>query len=326
MQPWRKFIYGYLSVCRRFEFFKAYSDHGEKTRFERSGLHLDAEGWGCLNRLLLQPLARLGFEEDSVAGWIVDKFLGTGATSAVFSAKQADGDDAAVCKVYLGPDRAATHRAREVRALTALAGDAYVPAIVPDAPARTPSGRYVLLLTPVGWSDVRLSIAEYAPIVRALQDAHTKDLFHNDISPDNLLAVRGPGDGRSVLLNDFGRATSATELADASSGYRSIATRSLFYANAVGELSFGAAADLRAVVRSVFYLTQRTFDPVSVTTAGTLEAHMRMQLPIWRAALELAGKTDYKALGKLLETGRLPEPATPGADGDTDNYTLAGDS
>lgn len=306
LQAWRQHMYGYLADCRRIEFFHATRDSSGVVRFERSGLYTDAEGWDRLNWLLNQPLDVLGFEDISMAGWTVDTFLGAGATSAVFSAKRAGSGDIAVCKMYLSATNGAEHRAREVRALQLLRGDPRVPTIVDGAPDCTTSERQVLLKTPVGrllQSDVRLSIADYAPIVHTLQAAHAKDLYHNDVSPYNLFAVCRDDGSYGVMLNDFGSSTNSAELAEVNAGRRSIATRALFYADTSDRLAFGPAADLRALVRSLFYLTQCTFDPATVTTATRLDATMRSQIAMWGVALDLAENADYSALGTLLSTG-----------------------
>jgi hypothetical protein len=306
LQAWRQHMYGYLADCRRIEFFHATRDSSGVVRFERSGMFTDSEGWDRLNWLLNQPLDVLGFEDISMAGWTVDSFLGAGATSAVFSAKRADNGDIAVCKLYLSVTNGAEHRAREVRALQLLRGDPRVPAVVDGAPDCTTSGRSALLKTPVGrllQSDVRLSIADYAPIVHTLQAAHAKDLYHNDVSTDNLFAVSQDDGSYRVMLNDFGSSTNSAELAEVSTGRRSIATRALFYADPSDTLTFGAVADLRALVRSLFCLTQCTFDPAAVTTANRLDATMRSQIAIWGVALDLAQNANYSALNALLSTG-----------------------
>jgi len=306
VQPWRMVVYGYLSDCRRFEFFKATRNKDGVIGFERSGLYIDKVGWDHLGLLLMQPFDALGFEDISVDGWIVDKYLGKGATSAVFSAKRILDGVTAVCKIYLLPgEQGVPLRYREVRALEVLKHDPHVPTVVPDGPVRTVSGRHIVLKIPIGFalqSDVRLSIAHYAPIVFSLRTAHSNDVFHNDIAPENLFAVSNGNGTYRVLLNDFGSATTLEEITDARAGRLKIATRSLFYADSTGAIDFGKAPDLRALVRSVFYLTQNTFNPATIVTAGDLDAVMMGQIPFWRAALQLALAVDYAGLHSHLET------------------------
>jgi hypothetical protein len=307
VQPWRTIMYGHLNDCRRFQFFKATRNRDGGINFQKSRLYIDATGWRMLYVLLMQSLEKLGFEDVGVQGWAVNGILGAGATSAVFAAKHVSNDGlTAVCKIYLHHDGEQL-RAREVRALSALVGHPHVPQVVPGSPDRTASGRFILLKTPVGLAlqtTVRLSIAYYAPIVDALTQAHAANVFHNDVAPANLCAVRGDDGSYRVLLNDFGSATTEEELANVRSAGEKIATRVLFYGDATDSLTFGRAADLRALVRSVFFLTQCTFDPTVVTTAAALERVMLEQLPVWREALRLAGIADYNGLTTLLQTGQ----------------------
>lgn len=83
VQPWRMFLYGYLSDCRRFEVFKATRLSNGNIAFERSGLCTDANGWNHLNWLLMQTLDVLGFEDITIDGWVVDKYLGKDAHAPI---------------------------------------------------------------------------------------------------------------------------------------------------------------------------------------------------------------------------------------------------
>jgi hypothetical protein len=342
LQPWRMFMYGYLSDCRRIQFFHAVRRGDGAVEFSQSDLMIDRAGWNALYRLLSQTLEKLGFEDVSLPGWEIDKYLGSGKTSSVFSAERINPSSAtassfssatasfpstaaggapsssaiapaaaavpvnvAVCKMYTERNGEEA-RNREARALIALLGLPHVPTLVDGAPDRTMSARPVLLKTPVGQSlktDVRLSVAHYAGLVTTLKKAHARDVYHNDIAPDNLFAVLDEsGADFFVMLNDFGSAASAAELA----GAFTVETRRLFYRrDKQGKIPFGGAEDLRALVRSVFYLTQSTFNANEAETAEQLDAIMFKQLPIWRVALKLAGDADYDALHALLTRGEL---------------------
>jgi hypothetical protein len=74
----------------------------------------------------------------------------------------------------------------------------------------------------------------------------------------------------------------------------------LFY-DVEAQVLFGAAADLCAFVRSVFYLTQATFCYADVVTCRELDELMTSgQLPVWREALDLARVENDEGLGGLL--------------------------
>ena len=51
IQPWRSFVYGYLTDCRRFEIFRASRAHDGIIVFERSGVLMDKAGWEALRKL-----------------------------------------------------------------------------------------------------------------------------------------------------------------------------------------------------------------------------------------------------------------------------------
>ena len=75
-------------------------------------------------------------------------------------------------------------------------------------------------------------------------------------------------------------------------------TRVLYYDH------FGPAADLLALVRSIFYITQRTFDASAVDKSADLDVLMLTQLSFWREALQLAKDVEYEQLALLLERGK----------------------
>ena len=87
IQPWRSFVYGYLTDCRRFEFYRASKRESAgltEICFERTGIILGIEGWSMLRSLCCQDNVTLGYEDVHI-GW-----LGTGLTSAVFYAQSND--------------------------------------------------------------------------------------------------------------------------------------------------------------------------------------------------------------------------------------------
>ena len=302
LQAWRTFVYGFLTDTRRFEFFRAVRDPIKGITFERSGVYTDQDGWVALQTLLSQTDEILGFQDVTVAGWELASWLGNGATSVVFSVTSNANcsGPAAVCKMYISRADGKAQREREVRALAVLHDQPNVPRPVPDAPEETRSGLSVLIKTPFGVTipvQMRVPVSAYASLVSTLQIAHQRDLFHNDVSPSSMFAVHTGDAAYTVLLNDWGSAATAAEIAG---GKVNIGTRDLYY-NTSARDTFGAAADLCALVRSVFYLTQATFNSSDANTCVELDAIMEKQLPMWRAALGLARVADYDGLKALLQ-------------------------
>jgi hypothetical protein len=320
-QPWRIFVYGFLSDCRRFEFFKAMRKmnlNSSEVIFERSGVLMDVAGWSALRKLLIQDETTVGFQDISLTGWDLDSWLGSGNTAFAFLARSQSSSDVAVCKIYQDPLTREEHRRREVTALEKLRDLPHIPKVVPSSPDSTACGLPVLLKTPVGINisqSAILPIASYAPLVKILQIAHDRDVFHNDISPENLFAVIDDGapslstgkapsesESRTVLLNDFGSACSTDELIK---GVK-IGTRSMYYM--VGNQhrqAFGAIGDLCALVRSVFVITQRTYHPAAIDTAIKLDVVMRSpsQIGFWEVALDCALACNYDSLHDLFLRG-----------------------
>eukprot|EP01031_Cornospumella_fuschlensis_P027350 gene27350-33035_t len=297
LQPWRKFIYGCLTDTRRFEFYRAARDSEGVIIFERSGLVVDQEGWVALQTLLCQDDEVLGFEDVSSPGWEVHDWLGSGATSVVFTATAHGSNLICVCKMYLSSSEGELQRQRELQALQVMNDQSFVPTVVIGAPSMTRSNRYALFTTPVGLlipDQMRLPVSAYAPLVTVLKIAHSRNLYHNDIAPSSLFAVSSQLEVK-VILNDWGSAASREELDVASSMH----TRKLFY-NIRARNPFGAAADLAALVRSIFYLTQVTFVLDSASDCVELDAIMRQQLPVWRSALDLSANSNYDGLQSLL--------------------------
>ena len=119
LQAWRTFVYGFLTDTRRFEFFRAVRDPIKGITFERSGVYTDQDGWVALQTLLSQTDEILGFQDVSVAGWELVSWLGSGATSVVFSVTSNANcsGPAAVCKMYISLADGKAQREREKCAL-----------------------------------------------------------------------------------------------------------------------------------------------------------------------------------------------------------------
>ena len=120
VQAWRTFVSGFLADTRRFEFFRAMRDSTQGIIFERSGVYRDQDGWVALQTLLSQTDELLGFQDVTVPGWELGCWLGSGATSVVFSVNDSSSRLTAVCKMYISREDGMAQRARELRALEVL--------------------------------------------------------------------------------------------------------------------------------------------------------------------------------------------------------------
>jgi hypothetical protein len=146
----------------------------------------------------------------------------------------------------------------------------------------------VLLVTPRGErlgmdGGVRLPASAFSKLVGTLHTSHSRQLCHNDICADNMLAVKMEEVGLYlVLLSDWGSSMTCDEVAAA----HQFSTHELYYN--VGNM--GAGEDLAALVRSVLVLTQGTCS--AVETAAELDLQMQRQWRCWGDALEAALRRD----------------------------------
>jgi methyl coenzyme M reductase alpha subunit len=120
---------------------------------------------------------------------------------------------------------------------------------------------------------MRVPVSAYAPLVSTLQIAHQRGLFRNDVSPSSIFAVQTGEAAHALLLSDWGSAATAAEMVGAN---LNIPTRRLYYNNTSAGGTFGAAADLCALVRSAFYLTQATFNSSRAANYDGLKALLQL--------------------------------------------------
>ena len=308
IQPWRTFVYGYLTDCKRFEFFKATKGVKENNAiifFERTGVLVGELGWSTLRTFTCQDDVTLGYEDVSILGWTLQSWLGTGLTSVAFYAEDKKSPKIhAVCKVYLSKADGANLRERERVALDKLSVFQCIPRVVEGAPTNSACGRSVLITTPRGLDipiEIQPPVSAYAPIVLALAHAHANDIYHNDIAPQNIFGVFTTSGDVMIILNDFGSATGMAQI----TSNASIPSRPMYY-DTSAEVRFGAKADLLALVRSIFVLSQSTFNLGDMDTpAVQLDIVMCSQLVFWEQALLMASTLKYNNLhAHLLNGGR----------------------
>lgn len=308
-QGWRQRTYGFLTDAIRFEFFLGIRDKTQ-INFKRSGLLSKNAGWTRLSHLLQQTDEILGFKSIAVKGWDLGEWLGSGATSSTFAAASEDGGiSSAVCKIYTCGKEAEKRLENERRALLLMKDDKWTPKIAADI--FTTAGAFpipILLVMPRGYKlgvdGVRLPISAFSKLVRTLQTSHSRNLFHLDVCPDNMFAVKTTEREREtvcdqsesyfVLLNDWGSSMTSNEV----STKDMFSTHKLYY----DVNNMGAGQDLAALVRSVYRLTQCTFSPARVHTTGDLDFHIRNQWS-WGVTLDAALQCNYDAVEMFLSTG-----------------------
>lgn len=315
VQPWRLLAYGVLSDGRRFEFFKIQRfssvDKGkgkdmmnEKFHFCRSGIKRDAMGWTLFRQLSLQSDEFLGFTPIKIQGFKIDSTIGSGATSTVYSAYKNDHiaqHDGFACKVYHDGFEL---REKEFDLLQSFAGIPNLPTVRRTDPSRTSGDLAVLMTSPLGksWAmdgSVVVSISAFAPLVRALQAIH-KDHCHNDVCPQNIIVVHNEAsEDAQLFLIDFGSACLKKEI----ESNPPILSHPLYYDQESNRV-FGPQADLAALVRSCYCMTQSTTNSAMLQTASELDREIKRQ---WHEALTLSAQIpcDYNRLEKLFMTGYL---------------------
>ncbi len=303
-QPWRPHVFTVLCDTRRFKFFKITRTSSDFIVQHTPNI-LDRRGWELLRLLVCQTSETLGYMKCSIEGWTVGEILGIGGTAVVAKAHNCVTKMEAVVKLYTGND-AQNYRNQEELALTQLQGIPNIPQIDLNAPTMTVSGRPILIKYPVGFSvgdGVFPFIGDFVPLVDAIQAMHSRGWLHNDVAPANIVFRKIPDEEPKVLLNDFG---SATNLLVISNYNISIKSRSLFYGvNSTNSgYEFGVIADLRALVLSIFVLTQpNSYDKAKTTTMNQLKTIAILVQP-WKNMLNAAEAGNYDWVRDILNSTR----------------------
>lgn len=305
-QPWRPHVFAVLSDTRRFKFFKVTRMKDKSFTYQYSAIFMDFHGWRLLALLVSQTNLSLGFVECKIQDWTLGSVLGVGGTAVVVEATRSSSsssgstDVSTVAKVYTG-DRvqAENCRNREAAALEALKGIHQIPYVVPGAPPVSLGGQHVLLKSPRGMvpgDGVFPLFVDYLSLVDVVQSIHSKGWLHNDIAPANIFFVHSARTIK-VFLNDFGSATRQGEVP------HSIKSRALFYETSAASQTFviGPECDLRALVLSIFVLTQKNaFDSDAVKTVDELQAIANRVQP-WKRALTAAKDKNYHGVKTALK-------------------------
>jgi serine/threonine protein kinase len=163
------------------------------------------------------PLAGL-VPGSRVAGYLLERQVGTGGTATVFRARDERLGRVVALKLLaadLTNDEAFRRRfLREARAVAAVDH----PHIIPVYEAGEADGVLFIAMRFVAGSDLRAVIgregglpperaaAFFSPVASALDAAHASGLVHRDVKPANMLVDAGPGRPEHVYLSDFGLA------------------------------------------------------------------------------------------------------------------------
>ena len=315
-QGWRQWAFGFLTDGIRFEFFRGARLADGTTTFTKSGLLSRGTGWGRLAQLLQQSDECLGFSAVIVPGWNLDKWLGSGATTSVFTAISATNiGETAVCKIFIAGSAARACYDNEWEALQIMSANAHSPnprakLMVTGGLRSFPAIVVTPLGQPLGSQGVKLPIDAYAPLVDTLRYSHDRGRCHLDVCGDNMFAVERQtkkglhGDHHrayDVLLNDWASSMPTSAVQKTKNFY----THLLYY----DARRMGPEEDLAALVRSVFVLTQCTFSLNNVEAAEDLDRIMRQQWS-WGKALEKARDRNYDAVRHFFLSGRLADDAS----------------
>jgi serine/threonine protein kinase len=208
------------------------------------GVRKGQAGYAHLCSLFAASAVELGFSLPSVAfdkfpSLVPDKYLGRGATSKVFLAKQ-DGTD---CVVKMFHDACKGLVANEAKVLTALTG-------IDGVPRLEDVSQNALLMTPVcsRYKVVdRDSVSQLLDVVKAV---HDKGYVHRDIRPPNLLQTI---DG-VVMLADWGFAAVKDSTAKYVGTLHTASDAVLASIESQRDHRNTASDDLHALIRCIFCL------------------------------------------------------------------------
>jgi hypothetical protein len=153
-----------------------------------------------------------------VAGYLLERLVGSGGTAAVFRARDERLGRVVALKLLaaeLTRDEGFRQRfLREARAVAAVDH----PHIIPVYAAGEADGVLFIAMRFVAGSDLRVAVgrdgglpperaaAYFSPVASALDAAHASGLVHRDVKPANILVDSGPGRPEHVYLSDFGLA------------------------------------------------------------------------------------------------------------------------
>ena len=153
-----------------------------------------------------------------VAGYLLERLVGSGGTAAVFRARDERLGRVVALKLLaaeLTRDEGFRQRfLREARAVAAVDH----PHIIPVYAAGEADGVLFIAMRFVAGSDLRVAVgrdgglpperaaAYFSPVASALDAAHDSGLVHRDVKPANILVDSGPGRPEHVYLSDFGLA------------------------------------------------------------------------------------------------------------------------
>lgn len=293
VQPFRIFVYGILSDGVRFQFFKCRRDR-EELMYEQSDIYTGIDGYQIFIGLLCAPLQDIGFVEYAIEGVMINKFLGLGSQSMVFSGEY-ERKQIAV-KVYKRWEDCDAERST----LVALSNVAHVPKLVTQTPLITNCGNPVLLVTPVGEAvqpkrnGILVNGTHIADLISVVKLAHATGILHCDIKPDNIYYAEGYG----ILLNDW---SSAVPIKAATNRYGTYG----FYDNRRSpDIPITPSDDLNALVKSAYLMLFNVPAPHPQydlsSCLDTFWDKLFREGTIWKAAIDMCRSCDYDGLQSLF--------------------------
>lgn len=199
--------------------------------------------------------------------------------------------------------RFSTHKfLRELRFLLSLQHPNIVTC---QALEHTSTGRYLVmdyceggtlrqLMTEENWLSLPQSIAVIAHILAGLEHAHSREIVHCDIKPENILLNVHP-EGWTARISDFGIARLRQELADpelGNTGSPAYMAPERFYGQ------YSVTSDLYSVGILLFELIAG-YRPFSGTPSELMSAHLNRPVKIPDSIPSVWHSIIYKALQKL---------------------------
>ncbi len=235
---------------------------------------------------MLVPMVSVG---SVVAGYRIERVLGTGGMGAVYLAKNPTlprRDALKVLSAELSRDRA--FRERFIREADIVSQFDHPGIVSVYGRGETSDGELWIALQYVEGTDAEAALREgkmtplraihiVTEVAKALDYAHQRNVVHHDVKPSNLLLSDEIGDGERVFLSDFGVARPIED-----SAMDGAFTATLAYS--APEVITGDAVDGRADLYSLGctlfrLLTGRQPYVTAEGVVGTIRAHLQQEQP-----------------------------------------------
>jgi len=234
--------------------------------------------------------------------YTLKEYLGSGAFSNVYKVEK--GESQFVLKVFKSATHAETIRKREQKALMTLI-DVSVPRFIENFDVRYSNGISLpgIVIQPVG-KPIRpvregevIKMTLFTQVLKALEKAHSLEIAHMDVKPNNILLYADAISGESkLILSDW-------------SSCLFIATENIpDKFGTIGYVDLSSTAlgpyvlDLIALVKT-FYSCLTSISPPSTEEAASLYWNSTFRVgTIWAKALNMAMELNYTELEEFIQS------------------------